>query len=116
MMYFYAVLCVLGLSAGQILFKVGAAALSSGAAFFSTKPLAAISAAMVIYAVTSIAWVFILRNIDLGKIYPVMALAFILVPIGSHYIFNEKFGTQYFIGLILLIAGILIITHADSAA
>lgn len=112
MLYLYAVLCVIGLSVGQILFKMGAAALSSGAVFFSIRVQAPILGAMAIYGVTSIAWVYILRNIELGRIYPIMALAFIVVPLGSYFVFGEKFNAQYVIGLVLIVLGIVVVTRS----
>lgn len=41
-----------------------------------------------------------------------MALAFVLVPIGSHFLFGERFQTQYMIGVALIIIGILVATKA----
>ena len=67
---------------------------------------------MAIYGLTSIAWVYILRNIELGRIYPVMALAFIFVPLGSYFVFGERFNSQYAIGLILIVLGIVVVTRS----
>lgn len=111
-LYVGAILCVCGLAVGQILFKTSAIALSNGSTIFSLKAAAPLAVAMLLYATTSIAWVWILRNIDLGKVYPLMALAFILVPIGSHFFFAEKFAPQYILGICLISLGIVIATYA----
>jgi len=49
-----------------------------------------------------------LQKSDLGRIYPLMALAFVLVPIGSYLFFQERFNPQYFVGVTLIIGGIIV--------
>ena len=106
--YVAAILCVVGLAVGQILFKVSATALSETGTFFALKPAAILFAAMCLYGVTSIAWVWVLQKVELGRVYPLMALAFVLVPLGSHLVFGERFQAQYFVGVAMIIAGIII--------
>ena len=66
--------------------------------------------AMLIYGVTSLAWVWLLRSVELGKVYPFMALAFVLVPLGSHFFFGETFSPRYYAGTALVIGGLLLVT------
>lgn len=106
--YVAAILCVVGLAIGQILFKISATALSESGTFFAIKPTVILFAAMCLYGVTSIAWVWVLQKVELGRVYPLMALAFALVPLGSHLVFGERFQTQYFVGVGLIMAGIII--------
>lgn len=105
--YLTAFLCVLGLTAGQILFKLSSSFLTKGGSFFEIKVLISLFSALCLYGITSIAWVWILQKIELGRIYPMMALAFILVPLGSHFVFREQFNTQYFVGVFLISIGII---------
>lgn len=107
-----AILCVVALALGQILFKLSATFLSESGTFFSFKPAALFLAAIFLYGIASIAWVFILQKVELGRVYPVMAMAFVLVPLGSHFIFDERFNFQYFIGVAIIIVGILISVRA----
>lgn len=107
-----AVLCVLGLAIGQILFKVSAISLSQTGSFFAIKTATTLFTAMALYAITSVAWVWALQKIELGRVYPLMALAFILVPIGSHLVFGERFQLQYFVGVALIVIGIVITVKA----
>ncbi|WP_459200419.1 EamA family transporter, partial [Pseudomonas tremae] len=65
-----------------------------------------------LYGITTLAWVWVLQKIELGKVYPLMALAFVLVPIGSHFFFGERFQPQYFLGVAIIIIGILIAVRA----
>lgn len=107
-----AVLCVVGLAIGQILFKVSATSLTQTGSLFALKTAATLFAAMVLYATTSVAWVWVLQKMELGRVYPLMALAFVLVPLGSHFVFGERFPPQYFVGVAMIMAGILIAVRA----
>lgn len=106
--YVVGLLCVVGLAAGQILFKMSATALRDGGTFISLRVVASLLAAMCLYGVTSIGWVWALQKVELGKIYPLMALAFVLVPFGSHLFFGEHFPPMYFVGIAMIMAGIAV--------
>jgi drug/metabolite transporter (DMT)-like permease len=107
-----AVICVIGLAIGQILFKVSATSLAQTGSFFALKTAATLFAAMTLYAITTIAWVWVLQKVELGRVYPLMALAFVLVPLGSHLIFGERFHLQYFVGVALIMIGIVVTVKA----
>lgn len=108
MIYLVACLCVLGIAAGQILFKISAAAFHDANSYMDVRGLGILLSAFALYGFTTIAWVWVLQKIELGKAYPLMALAFALVPIGSHFLLGERFSYQYFIGVALIMAGIII--------
>lgn len=110
--YLTALVCVLGITAGQILFKLSATSLQKSGSFFDKNTFATLLAAFVLYGITTLAWVWVLQKIELGKVYPLMALAFALVPIGSHIIFGERFQPQYFLGVAVIITGIIIAVKA----
>ena len=112
MTYFIAILCVLGIAAGQILFKLCAASLARTGSFFSLETATTLFCALALYGITTIAWIWVLQKIELGRVYPLMALAFVLVPIASHFMFGERFQLQYFIGVALIIAGIVVAVRA----
>lgn len=108
MTYLIALLCVLGIAIGQILFKLSAIALKDSGSFFELKTALTLLSAFALYGITTIAWVWVLQKSDLGKIYPLMALAFLLVPLGSWVVLGERFSPQYFIGVALIVSGIVI--------
>ena len=112
MTYFIAIICVLGIAAGQILFKLSAAAMHKAGSYFDPRSLLILFVALALYGLTTLAWVWVLQKIELGRAYPLMALAFVLVPIGSHFVFGERFQLQYFIGVALIMAGILVTVKA----
>lgn len=108
MVYLIAVLCVVGIAAGQIMFKLSASSLQRAGTFFDMKTLLILGSAFALYGLTTIAWVWVLQKIDLGKAYPLMAMAFVLVPIGSYFVLGERFQTQYFIGVLFIMFGIVL--------
>ena len=103
-----AVLCVCGIAAGQILFKLGANSLNTNGGRLLSAGGAVLAGALALYGLTTIAWIWVLQRSDLGKTYPLMALAFILVPLASHFFFGESFTWRYAIGCALLVAGIVL--------
>ena len=78
--YIVAILCVVGLAIGQILFKASAVAQVASGSLFAAKAVAPFFAAICLYGITSVAWVWALQKIELGRRYPLMALAFVFVP------------------------------------
>lgn len=112
MIYLIALLCVLGLAAGQILFKLAATSWHQAGTFLAADVLFYFFIALALYGVTTIGWVWVLQKIDLGKIYPLMALAFVLVPMASHLLLGERFQAQYFLGVALIVMGIVIAARA----
>lgn len=110
--YIVAVACVVGIAAGQILFKLSARSLKRTGSFFDISTLTILGSAFALYGITSLAWIWALQRIDLGRAYPLMALAFIFVPLGSHIFLGERFGRQYFVGVAVIILGILVIVSA----
>jgi drug/metabolite transporter (DMT)-like permease len=106
--YVLALICVLGIAAGQILFKLSASALQKSGNILDPRALVTLLVAFALYGVTTLAWVWVLRKIELARAYPLMALAFVIVPIGSYFILGERFNSQYIFGVGLIVAGILV--------
>ncbi|MDB6047652.1 MAG: 4-amino-4-deoxy-L-arabinose-phospho-UDP flippase [Pseudomonas sp.] len=103
-----AIVCVVGIACGQILFKLSAASLQKSGSWLDPRFIGILLLAFLLYGLTTLLWVYVLQKSELGKIYPLMALAFVLVPIASHFIFGERFEAQYFLGVALIIAGIIV--------
>jgi drug/metabolite transporter (DMT)-like permease len=112
MIHSIALVCVVGIAMGQLLFKLSAAAMQQAGSFRDARGLLILCAALGLYGFTTLAWVWVLQKIELGRVYPLMALAFVLVPVGSHYLLGERFPVQYFIGVALIVAGIVVAVRA----
>lgn len=108
MIYVIALACVVGIATGQILFKLSAASLHETGSWFDPKTMLTLFFALALYGITTIAWIWVLQKIELGKAYPLMALAFALVPVGSHYVLGERFQPQYFVGVAIIMLGIIV--------
>lgn len=112
MTYFIAILCVLGIAAGQLLFKLSALSLQRTGTYLHPQTATVFLSSLALYGITTLAWIWVLQKIELGRIYPLMALAFVLVPIGSHFFLGERFQPQYFIGVAIIVVGICIAVRA----
>lgn len=51
--------------------------------------------------------VFALRTLELSRLVSFAALAYVLVPIGSHIAFGEQLSLRFWTGALLIVAGIL---------
>lgn len=107
---FVALLCVVGIASGQILFKLCAEALKAEGPM-AARTMSLFLGAMALYGVTTLAWIWVLQRAELGKTYPLMALAFVFVPLASHWLFGERFGASYLMGMVLIVAGIWLTTR-----
>jgi drug/metabolite transporter (DMT)-like permease len=104
--------CVVGIAIGQILFKLSANSLGQTGSFFSPKTAILLFSAFALYGITTLAWVWVLQKVELGRVYPLMAMAFILVPLGSYFVLGERFQPQYFMGVALIVIGIVVAVRA----
>jgi drug/metabolite transporter (DMT)-like permease len=101
-------LCVAAIVAGQLLFKASAQAWQSGGTLLAVRPLLLFAIAVALFGLASLGWVWALRRGDLGRLYPLMALAFVAVPLASYFAFDERFGSSYFVGVALIVAGVVV--------
>lgn len=108
MTYFIALICVVGIASGQILFKLSAASLKKTGTLLDPSTMLLLFSAFAFYGIMTIAWIWVLQKAELGRVYPLMALAFVIVPIGSHFVFGERFQPQYFVGVALIMVGIVV--------
>lgn len=108
MRYVLLVAFALLLSAGQILFKQAATA-SDEKPFHLALLNGWMVAALFLYGFATGLWVWILRSTPLSIAYPFVALGFILVPLAAHYLFGEQLTIRYISGVVLIIAGLVVI-------
>lgn len=107
--YIAIIFCVFGIAIGQILFKLSAISLKHSGSFFALDTAILLLSAMCLYGVTSLVWVWGLQKVELSQVYPFMALSFILVPLGSYFFLGEQLQPQYFLGVAIIIVGILVV-------
>ena len=71
-------------------------------------------AAIGLYGLSTLLWVTALRDIPLSKAYAFVALAIALVPIGAAIFFHERLEPRYYLGLLLVVAGVVIIGSSNA--
>lgn len=98
--------CVFGISLGQLLFKKAAHQLPPNAAATDWLLNGWLFAALVLYAATTLLWVWILRHTPLYLAYPFMGLAFLIVPVLAWTWLGEPLTWQTLVGGALILAGV----------
>lgn len=73
-------------------------------------------AALALYGLSTLIWITALREIPLSKAYAFVALAIALVPIGAAIFFHERLEPRYYLGLVLVIVGVVTIGSSSSTA
>src|SRR5262245_42924748 len=106
------VLYAVGMSIGQLLFKMAADhAKSDPGASFLISVFGSLSfyIAVLVYAVLTLAWVWLLMRIPLSRAYPFVVLAFVVTPLLAALFFGESLNIWYFLGLALVVGGLTVL-------
>ena len=112
-----AVICVVLLMAvGQLLFKATAMAWQAHGTLLAPVPALRLIASLMVYGVATLAWIWVLQRVSLSLAYPLVALTFILVPLGTWFFYGETVGARYWMGMLLIVAGIVLATWRNPAS
>tara|TARA_B100000242_G_C42668224_1_gene313449 strand:+ start:7 stop:375 length:369 start_codon:yes stop_codon:yes gene_type:complete len=65
---------------------------------------------LLIYILATIAWIWILSKVDLRFAYPIASLSIIFAPLIKSYYENMYLGFKYWLGLVVIIIGIILIS------
>lgn len=107
--YFLVAICVISLVIGQLLFKAISGEIIEPFDIFRRRDtLLKLSAAVILYGSSTIAWIIALRTLPLSQAYLFNALTFVLVPVAAFFYFHEVLEVRFFIGSAFIIAGIII--------
>ena len=106
-------ICVLGISIGQILFKKAATVMPPSPTWQSWAFNPWLIIALVLYGVTTLMWVWVLRHAPLHLAYPFMGLAFVFVPCLGWMFLGESVHTPTIVGGVLILAGITVASRAS---
>jgi multidrug transporter EmrE-like cation transporter len=105
-------LCVALIAGGQVLFKLAASGMKAGGGLFDARLIVIVTAALIIYALATVLWIALLQNAPLGRLYPYMALSFLLVAAASWFLFQEAITVGHMAGLGLIMAGLVVMAVA----
>lgn len=98
--------CIISLSLGQVLFKQVAINYSRYGLFYDIRVIGVLAVAAILYLTSTILWIWILRYVELSKVYPYFALAFVFVPLLGVCFFGEALTVRYGVGVLLIVAGV----------
>jgi drug/metabolite transporter (DMT)-like permease len=105
----------IGMTMGQLLFKLAAMRLPIESGW--QEKLARLIwlpyfwAALAIYVLLTVVWVYLLTFIPLSRAYAFVALAFVLVPLGAFAFFNEALTLTFSLGLAAVVIGLVLIAQ-----
>ena len=109
--YILALAVMVSISVGQLLFKLSAERLADRSIFYLLlSPL--FMMAILVYGAATFGWISVLRRLPLSQAYPFAALTFVLVPALSHFVLREEVNSTYWLGLGLVIAGLVVIVRS----
>lgn len=103
-----ALACVALVAAGQVLFKLAAQALAAAGSPLDRGVAALAGPALLIYGIAAVTWIALLQRAPLGRLYPYMALSFVLVALASRQLLGEPGGVRQIAGLGLIVGGLLV--------
>lgn len=105
-------LVIVGLvTAGQTLFKMAASRLQQADVdgilqLYRAARDPVFLAAITVYAVATVLWVMILRDIELSRAYPFVAFTYVLVPLAGVILLGEDWSPGLVVGTTLIVAGL----------
>lgn len=115
--YALALFSVIVIAIGQTIFKYSALRFdfASGRSIaelirINFAPLAAVAGALLLYMVSTVAWITALRTIPLSVAFMFNALAFAFIPLVSTVFFGEQLPRFFILGLASIAFGIYLIT------
>ena len=98
---------------GQVLFKMGV----EGKFFASITDIIKIMfspivlSGLIIYAFTTILWLYILSKVPINRAHPIQALAYPIMLIMAKILFNESIPVIRWIGVGIIVVGIIVIVQ-----
>ena len=105
------VICTLFTSAAQLFYKTGANNLEFNLiSIISNWP---IFLGMFLYGIGAVLLIIALKGGEVTVLYPIVASSYIWVALGSGYLFKEIITPLRWIGIILIIIGILMINFGQ---
>ncbi|WP_108649003.1 EamA family transporter [Dongshaea marina] len=57
----------------------------------------------------ALCWLAVLQKLPVGIAYPMLSLNYVLVMLASHWIFKETVSFRQWLGVILVVAGVVIL-------
>jgi drug/metabolite transporter (DMT)-like permease len=104
--------CVVIIAIGQLLFKLASISLNFRRPWADIPSLGILVLAFALYGASSLLWVAALKHAPLSRLYPLMALSFVLVPLASQLVLREPLSPAYWAGSVLILVGLAVISRS----
>ncbi len=99
------------LAGGQILFKIAALQWRvQGWSWATLRSLLSVPmlSALLIYAIATVLWVYVLRHVPLVAAYAIFSLAFVITPVLAHYALGEPLTLRTLAGGLIIVLGVIV--------
>jgi drug/metabolite transporter (DMT)-like permease len=99
------------LAIGQVLFKkvaLGIRGLPLDDGFSAALRDPVLYAALTLYGLTTLLWIWLLSRVPLSQAYPWVAVGSAIVPLLAWYIYNERIAPVFWVGVALIMAGLFL--------
>jgi len=64
------------------------------------------------FALSMLVWLYVLSRVELSIAYPFVALNYVLILLGSHFLFNEAVTPMKMTGVAVTVLGLYLISSA----
>lgn len=93
---------------GQLLFRGAALAANHNATWLNRQSIAFFLIAVTSYGVMTLLWTHALRELSLARAFPIMALAYVIIPLAEHHFFGQPLHWNVLAGGSVIVAGIVL--------
>lgn len=107
------------LATGQVLFKyvgLSVRGLAPADAFLAAIAQPQLYAALMLYGVATVLWIWILSRVPLSQAYPWVAVGVFLVPLLGWWFFGERPGPIFWLGVLVTIGGVVLTQYGSQSS
>ena len=116
--YFQVGFGALLVTASELLLKVGAATRGGAIGAFGVAALASgyTWAGIVLYCLSFVSWMHVLRRLPLGVAFALVNVVHVLIPVGCWLFLHERISARRWLGIALVVAGLLLVVKPAAQA
>lgn len=108
---------ILMTTVGQVFLKLGAQSLKlhpslSVSALLSVATNAYLLIGLLLYALGTLIWIYVLSRAELSQVYPMIALGFVLTAVAGFWLFHEPVTMQRIAGIFVICLGVVLIARS----
>jgi multidrug transporter EmrE-like cation transporter len=99
-------------SSGEIVLSAGAPALWRTALVLAQHP--GILGGLACYAVSVVVWIVALSRVDVSIAYPMLSIGYVVNAALAWWLFGESVNAQRWLGIGVIVIGVLLVAHSGS--